>query len=259
MMYRTCTVQVNLDFASEADMVQKFRVVAGAAAGGDGALRQLALLRGQGERLAVVARAHLAGHRSRTAPACCPSSSRTAWASSATSTTRSTCRCTSSTATAATSTRWASRFRDFLDGRLPALPGEKPTLSDWADHLTTIFPEVRLKKFMEMRGRRRRPVAADLRPAGVLGGAALRRGLARRRLGPLPRLDGGGARRAAPRRGQARAARRDPRAAAARGRRRGARHLRGGAQGAGAAGGRRDDRRRDALPERAEGDRRLRA
>jgi glutamate--cysteine ligase len=43
-------------------------------------------------------------------------------------------------------------FRDFLDGRLPALPGEKPTLSDWADHLTTIFPEVRIKKFMEMRG-----------------------------------------------------------------------------------------------------------
>jgi glutamate--cysteine ligase len=43
-------------------------------------------------------------------------------------------------------------FRDFLDGRLPALPGEKPTLSDWADHLTTIFPEVRIKRFMEMRG-----------------------------------------------------------------------------------------------------------
>jgi glutamate--cysteine ligase len=43
-------------------------------------------------------------------------------------------------------------FRDFLEGRLPALPGEKPTLSDWADHLTTIFPEARLKKFIEMRG-----------------------------------------------------------------------------------------------------------
>ena len=43
-------------------------------------------------------------------------------------------------------------FRDFLDGKLPALPGEKPTLSDWADHLTTIFPEVRLKKYIEMRG-----------------------------------------------------------------------------------------------------------
>ncbi|MEM8742645.1 MAG: glutamate--cysteine ligase [Pseudomonadota bacterium] len=43
-------------------------------------------------------------------------------------------------------------FRDFLDGKLPALPGEKPTLSDWADHLTTIFPEARIKRFIEMRG-----------------------------------------------------------------------------------------------------------
>ena len=43
-------------------------------------------------------------------------------------------------------------FRDFLDGRLPALPGEKPTLKDWEDHLTTAFPEVRLKRFLEMRG-----------------------------------------------------------------------------------------------------------
>ena len=43
-------------------------------------------------------------------------------------------------------------FRDFLDGKLPGLPGEMPTLSDWADHLTTIFPEARLKSFIEMRG-----------------------------------------------------------------------------------------------------------
>jgi glutamate--cysteine ligase len=43
-------------------------------------------------------------------------------------------------------------FRDFMQGKLPALPGEVPTLSDWADHLTTIFPEARLKKFIEMRG-----------------------------------------------------------------------------------------------------------
>jgi glutamate--cysteine ligase len=43
-------------------------------------------------------------------------------------------------------------FRDFMAGRLPALPGEIPTLSDFADHLTTIFPEARLKKFIEMRG-----------------------------------------------------------------------------------------------------------
>ena len=43
-------------------------------------------------------------------------------------------------------------FRDFLEGRLPALPGELPRISDWEDHLTTAFPEVRLKKFLEMRG-----------------------------------------------------------------------------------------------------------
>lgn len=43
-------------------------------------------------------------------------------------------------------------FRDFLRGELPALPGELPTLSDWNDHLSTAFPEVRLKSFLEMRG-----------------------------------------------------------------------------------------------------------
>ena len=43
-------------------------------------------------------------------------------------------------------------FRDFLKCELPAMPGEPPKLSDWADHLTTIFPEARLKKFIEMRG-----------------------------------------------------------------------------------------------------------
>ncbi|MEO1168066.1 MAG: glutamate--cysteine ligase [Pseudomonadota bacterium] len=43
-------------------------------------------------------------------------------------------------------------FRDFLNGELPILPGEKPTLDDWNDHLSTIFPEVRLKSFLEMRG-----------------------------------------------------------------------------------------------------------
>jgi glutamate--cysteine ligase len=43
-------------------------------------------------------------------------------------------------------------FRDFLEGELPQLPGERPTLDDWSDHLTTLFPEVRLKRFLEMRG-----------------------------------------------------------------------------------------------------------
>jgi len=43
-------------------------------------------------------------------------------------------------------------FRDFLAGKLPGLPGEIPTLSDWSDHLTTVFPEIRIKKYIEMRG-----------------------------------------------------------------------------------------------------------
>ncbi|XP_056174221.1 glutamate--cysteine ligase, chloroplastic [Syzygium oleosum] len=43
-------------------------------------------------------------------------------------------------------------FRDFLVGKLPCIPGELPTLNDWENHLTTIFPEVRLKRYLEMRG-----------------------------------------------------------------------------------------------------------
>jgi len=43
-------------------------------------------------------------------------------------------------------------FRQFMDGKLEILPGERPSLADWEDHLTTIFPEVRLKRFLEMRG-----------------------------------------------------------------------------------------------------------
>ncbi|MFZ9935338.1 MAG: glutamate--cysteine ligase, partial [Arenimonas sp.] len=43
-------------------------------------------------------------------------------------------------------------FRDFLNGKLAPLPGELPTLADWSEHMTTAFPEVRLKKYLEMRG-----------------------------------------------------------------------------------------------------------
>ena len=43
-------------------------------------------------------------------------------------------------------------FRDLLAGRLPGLPDERATISDWANHLSTIFPEVRLKRYLEMRG-----------------------------------------------------------------------------------------------------------
>jgi glutamate--cysteine ligase len=52
-------------------------------------------------------------------------------------------------------------FRDFMAGKLAILPGEMPLLTDWSDHLTTMFPEVRLKRYLEMRG-------ADAGPWGRL-------------------------------------------------------------------------------------------
>jgi glutamate--cysteine ligase len=43
-------------------------------------------------------------------------------------------------------------FRDLMAGKLPAMPGARATISDWANHISTIFPEVRLKRYLEMRG-----------------------------------------------------------------------------------------------------------
>ncbi|UPH72342.1 glutamate--cysteine ligase [Abyssibius alkaniclasticus] len=151
MMRRTCTVQVNLDFASEPDMVQKLRVAL--------ALQPIAT--------ALFAcspffEGKVNGYQS--------------WRA----------RIWQDTDNARTGMlpfvfedgfgfeRWVDyaldvpmyfvyrdgkyinalgqNFRDFMEGKLPALPGETPTLSDWADHLTTAFPEARIKKFIEMRG-----------------------------------------------------------------------------------------------------------
>jgi glutamate--cysteine ligase len=58
-----------------------------------------------------------------------------------------------------------SSFRDLMEGRLLALPGERATRSDWANHLSTIFPEVRLKQYLEMRG-------ADVGPPEMIAAQA---------------------------------------------------------------------------------------
>ena len=52
-----------------------------------------------------------------------------------------------------------SSFRDLMDGRHPAVPGERATRADWINHLSTIFPEVRLKRYLEMRGADAGPTA----------------------------------------------------------------------------------------------------
>jgi glutamate--cysteine ligase len=151
MMRRTCTVQVNLDFASEADMVQKMRVAIALQPVATALFANSPFFDGKPN-----------GHKS--------------WRS----------RIWRDLDDARTGMipfvfdedfgfeRWVEyaldvpmyfvyrdgkyinalgqSFRDFLKGQLPALPGETPTMSDWADHLTTAFPEARVKKYIEMRG-----------------------------------------------------------------------------------------------------------
>jgi glutamate--cysteine ligase len=151
MMYRTCTVQTNLDFASEADMVKKIRV---------------------GLALQPVATAIFANSPfTQGAPNGFLSFRSEIW------------RDTDPDRTGMLP--WAfepgmgferyvdyaldvpmyfvkrgetyidvagQSFRDLMAGRLAALPGEHATISDWANHVSTIFPEVRLKRYLEMRG-----------------------------------------------------------------------------------------------------------
>jgi glutamate--cysteine ligase len=151
MMRRTCTVQVNLDFASEADMVKKLRVALALQPVATALFANSPFFEGKPN-----------GHKSWRARV---------W------------RDLDPDRTGVPAfvfedgmgfERWADyaldvpmyfvyrdgkyidalgmSFRDFMRGELPALPGEVPTLSDWADHLTTLFPEARIKKYMEMRG-----------------------------------------------------------------------------------------------------------
>ena len=90
-------------------------------------------------------------------------------------------------------------FRDFMVGKLPALPGEIPSMGDWVNHMTTAFPEVRLKRFLEMRGADGGPWDRLCALPALLGRAALRQPGAGCRLRSGEGLDGGGAGGAAPR------------------------------------------------------------
>ncbi|WP_010141018.1 glutamate--cysteine ligase [Oceanicola sp. S124] len=151
MMRRTCTVQVNLDFGSEADMVQKMRVAL--------ALQPVATAlfanspffenkpNGMKSYRSWVWR-NLDAARTGMLPFVFDEGfGFEAWAEYALDVPMYFVYRDGKYIDAL-----GQSFRDFLKGELPALPGEKPTLSDWADHLTTAFPEARLKKFIEMRG-----------------------------------------------------------------------------------------------------------
>ena len=151
MMYRTCTVQANLDFSSEADMVKKLRVSL--------ALQPVATALFANSPFTEGKPNGFLSFRSEIWRDTDPDrSGMLPWAFEP----------------GMGYERWADyaldvpmyfvkrgdryidvagrSFRDLLAGKLAELPGERATVSDWANHLSTIFPEVRLKRYLEMRG-----------------------------------------------------------------------------------------------------------
>jgi glutamate--cysteine ligase len=151
MMLRTCTIQVNLDYQSEADMVQKFRVGLALQPLATALFANSPFTEGKPNGF-LSYRSHIWSDTDPARTGMLPFVFEEGFGYE----------------------RWARymldvpmyfvfrdgkyidaaglSFRDFLDGKLSVLPGERPTQSDWWDHLSTAFPEVRLKSFLEMRG-----------------------------------------------------------------------------------------------------------
>ncbi len=151
MMLRTCTIQTNLDYGSEADMVQKFRVSLALQPLGTALFANSPFTEGKPNGF-LSYRSHIWSDTDPQRTGMLPFVFEDGFGYE----------------------RYADyaldvpmyfvyrdgkyidaaglSFRDFLDGKLSVLPGEKPTEKDWEDHLSTAFPEVRMKSFLEMRG-----------------------------------------------------------------------------------------------------------
>ncbi|MCJ7421572.1 glutamate--cysteine ligase [Sphingomicrobium astaxanthinifaciens] len=151
MMQRTCTIQVNLDYASEADMVKKFRVGLALQPVATALFANSPFTEGKPNGF-LSFRSHIWTDTDPDRTGMLPFVFEEGFGYE----------------------RWCDyaldvpmyfvfrdghyhdvagkSFRDFLEGRLDGLEGETPTRADWTDHLSTIFPEVRLKSFLEMRG-----------------------------------------------------------------------------------------------------------
>jgi glutamate--cysteine ligase len=151
MMFRTCTIQVNLDFSSEADMVKKFRVGLALQPIATAMFAASPLREGKPNGF-LSYRSHIWTDVDNDRSGMLP------WVFE----------------DGMSFERYVDyaldvpmyfvyrdgtyhdvagkSFRDFMARKLPGLEHIEPTMADWADHLTTIFPEVRLKKFLEMRG-----------------------------------------------------------------------------------------------------------
>ena len=151
MMLRTCTIQVNLDYASEADMVKKFRVGLALQPLATALFANSPFTEGRPNGM-LSYRSHIWSdtdpHRTGMLPFVFEDGfGYERYAEYALDVPMYFVYREGKYIDAA-----GLSFRDFLKGELSVLPGEKPTLDDWTDHLSTAFPEVRLKTFLEMRG-----------------------------------------------------------------------------------------------------------
>ncbi|MCW2248416.1 glutamate--cysteine ligase [Azospirillum fermentarium] len=151
MMLRTCTVQVNLDFASEADMVKKFRVSLALQPIATALFANSPFTEGQPNGFQSF-RSHIWTDTDPDRTGDLPFVFEDGfgferYADYALDTPMYFVYRDGSYIDAS-----GLSFRDFLAGKLAVLPGETPLMTDWVDHLTTLFPEVRLKKYLEMRG-----------------------------------------------------------------------------------------------------------
>jgi glutamate--cysteine ligase len=151
MMFRTCTVQVNLDFASEADMVKKLRVSVALQPIATALFANSPFLEGKPNGF-LSFRSHVWTDTDNARAGMLPFAFEDGMGYERYTDYALDVPMYFVMRNGKFINTAGESFRKFLDGKLPQLPGEKPVLKDWADHLTTIFPEVRLKRYLEMRG-----------------------------------------------------------------------------------------------------------
>jgi glutamate--cysteine ligase len=151
MMYRTCTVQANLDFCSEADMVKKLRVSLALQPVGTALFANSPFTEGKPNGF-LSFRSEIWRDTDSDRSGMLPWTFESGmgferWVDYALDVPMYFVKRGDSYIDVS-----GQSFRDLMTGKLEALPGQRATLSDWSNHLTTIFPEVRLKRYLEMRG-----------------------------------------------------------------------------------------------------------
>jgi glutamate--cysteine ligase len=151
MMYRTCTVQTNLDFSSEADMVKKLRVSLALQPMATALFANSPFTEGKPNGfLSFRSEIWRDTDNDRSGMLPCafePGMGFERWVDYALDVPMYFVKHGDEYVDVA-----GQSFRDLLAGRLPSMPGVRATISDWANHLSSIFPEVRLKRYLEMRG-----------------------------------------------------------------------------------------------------------